>query len=222
MTAQSNEPVLVFATHNSHKLGEMRALLSPVLPGVQLGGYEGPEPRETGVSFAQNALIKARAAALHSGCAAIADDSGLSVDVLGGAPGIFSARWAGPNRDDAQNRALLLWQLADIAAEHRAAEFVCALALVIPGGSEHVVHGRWRGSIAAAASGEHGFGYDPIFIPAGEHRTAAELAPEEKQQHSHRSLAVRELAPVLASVLAPVLGAVREERFGDLHEQWHA
>ncbi|GEM00433.1 non-canonical purine NTP pyrophosphatase [Cellulomonas terrae] len=162
---------------------------------------DAPEPVEDGVTFTENALIKARALAAFTGLPAVADDSGLSVDVLGGAPGIFSARWAGTHGDDAANLALLLAQLADIAEPHRTARFVCAAALVTPDGFEHVETGTLEGVLATEPRGTGGFGYDPILVPVGETRTCAELSPEEKNAISHRGTAFRALVPTLVRVL---------------------
>lgn len=198
---------LVLATHNAHKVDELRAILVPALPGLDPAAVVGardvhaPEPVEDGVTFAENALIKARALAAATGLPAVADDSGLSVDVLGGAPGIFSARWAGRHGDDAANLALLLAQLADIAAPHRAARFVCAAALVTPDGSEHVELGTLEGTLATAPRGDHGFGYDPVLVPVGGTRTCAELTPDEKNAISHRGHAFRALVPHVVAAL---------------------
>lgn len=190
---------IVLASHNTHKLEELRRIVGPLIPGVELIGYEGPEPVETGTSFEENALLKARAAAVHTGLPAIADDSGIAVDILGGCPGIFSARWGGPTRSDTANVELLLWQLSDIADEHRAAGFVCAAALVVPeaagsDAAEICELGVWQGSVLRAQAGEGGFGYDPIFQPEGSCRSAAELAPAEKDRESHRTRAFTALA----------------------------
>lgn len=197
---------LVLASHNAHKLEELRRMLEPLIPGIELVGYDGPEPVENGTSFEANALLKARAAAALTGLPSIADDSGISVDVLGGCPGIFSARWAGPGRNDAANVELLLWQLSDIADEYRSAAFVCAAALAVPttGGDasgEVVVRGEWRGSVLRSPSGGGGFGYDPVFLPAGETRSAAELSPAEKNERSHRRRAFTALAEELRTRL---------------------
>jgi XTP/dITP diphosphohydrolase len=130
----------------------------------------------------------------------VADDSGICVDVLGGAPGVFSAYWAGHRKDAVANLELLLDQLSDIADEHRAAQFVSTIALVIPGGDEHVVEGVWPGRLASAPAGEGGFGYDPVFIPDGQDgtpRTVAEWSPAEKNAASHRARAFAALAPLL-------------------------
>lgn len=198
---------LVLATHNAHKVGELRAVLEPVVVGldpahvVSAADVGVPAPREDGVTFAENALIKARAIARATGLPAVADDSGLAVDVLGGAPGIFSARWAGSHGDDAANLALLIDQLADIRAEHRGAQFVCAAALVTPDGFEHVEEGVLRGTLATAPRGTNGFGYDPVLVPDGEERTCAEMSPAEKNAISHRGKAFRALAPHIARIL---------------------
>ncbi|MGK0742314.1 RdgB/HAM1 family non-canonical purine NTP pyrophosphatase [Leucobacter sp. Z1108] len=193
---------IVLASHNAHKLEELRRILAPLVPGIELIGYDGPEPIESGVTFEENALIKARAAASHTGLSALADDSGISVGVLGGSPGIFSARWAGPARSDEANVQLLLWQLSDIADGHRGAAFVCAAALVTPDGSERVVRGEWAGSILREPAGAGGFGYDPVFLPHGETRSAAELSPAEKDAESHRRRAFTALAPEIQKLTA--------------------
>ena len=198
---------LVLATHNAHKLGELREILDGRVPGldpadiVGAGDVGAPEPREDGVTFAENALIKARALAAHTGLPAVADDSGLCVDVLGGAPGIFSARWAGGHGDDAANLRLLLDQLSDVAPEHRAAHFACAAALVTPDGFEHVEIGEFHGTLTYEPRGTGGFGYDPILVPDGDTRTSAELTPAEKNAISHRGKAFRALAPTIVRVL---------------------
>ncbi|MFT4231809.1 MAG: non-canonical purine NTP pyrophosphatase [Leucobacter sp.] len=199
---------LVLASHNVHKLEELRRILGPLIPGVELVGYDGPEPVENGLSFEENALLKARAAAARTGMPAIADDSGIAVDVLGGCPGIFSARWGGPARSDTANVDLLLWQLVDVADEHRSAGFVCAAALALPGdgdapGDEVCELGVWPGSVLREPAGEHGFGYDPIFRPEGEQRSAAELASAEKDRLSHRTRAFTALAPEILARLLP-------------------
>ncbi|RHA43513.1 RdgB/HAM1 family non-canonical purine NTP pyrophosphatase [Cellulomonas rhizosphaerae] len=200
-------PRLVLATHNAHKVGELRAILAPVLPELAGDDVVGardvgaPEPVEDGVTFEANALIKARALAAFTGLPAVADDSGLAVDVLGGAPGIFSARWSGRHGDDAANLALLLAQVSDIAPEHRGARFVCAAALVTPDGFEHVETGALVGTLTFEPRGAGGFGYDPALVPLGESRTCAELSPDEKNAISHRGQAFRALAPVIARVL---------------------
>lgn len=198
---------IVLATHNPHKVEEFAAIVAATRPDIEVVGYDGPEPVEDGVTFADNALIKARTAAAHTGLPALADDSGICVDVLGGAPGVFSAYWAGHRKDAAANLELLLDQLSDIADPHRTAQFVSTIALVVPGGAdvpdrEHVVEGVWLGRLATEASGRGGFGYDPIFIPdgqaAGAARTAGEYSAAEKNADSHRARAFTALAPLLS------------------------
>ena len=190
----------VLATHNLHKIEEFNAILGSLVPGITVIGYDGPEPIEDGVSFAENALIKARAAAAHTGLPSLSDDSGICVDVLGGAPGIFSARWAGTAKDNAANVQLLLDQLSDVREEDRGAHFQCTIAAVNPvTNEEYVVEGKWPGRIAREVHGVNGFGYDPIFIPEGYEVTAAILDPDEKNHLSHRSRALRALAERLSS-----------------------
>ena len=196
---------LVLATRNQHKVGELHAILGAAGLDVDLVGADAypeiPDVRETGVTFAENALLKAHALARATGLPAVADDSGLCVDVLGGAPGIFSARWAGKHGDDRANLELLLAQLADIAAPHRTAHFACAAALALPDGTERVVEGRLLGTLRTAPSGDGGFGYDPILQPLGETRTCAELTPAEKNAISHRGEAFRGLAPLVRELV---------------------
>ncbi len=184
---------IVLATGNAHKVAELRAILTPLLPGVDLVPYDGPSPVEDGSTFLENALIKARAAAKATGLPALADDSGIEVTALGGAPGIHSARYAGTG-DDADNRALLLDRMAGVA--DRRARFVCA-AVVVDGERSWEAQAEWPGELLEAPSGDGGFGYDPLFQPAGEERSAAALSPEEKNAGSHRGLAFRALAAQL-------------------------
>lgn len=186
---------LVLATHNAHKVKEVAAILEPLVPGLELLGYEGPEPIEDGSSFLENSLIKARAAFLHTGITSIADDSGLAIEIMGGSPGIFSARWSG-EKDDEKNRNLVLAQLRDVPAGNRAASFVCTISLVGESG-EVSFTGVLPGRIKASASGTNGFGYDPIFIPEGFEVSSAELEPEVKNSISHRSMALSQLASYL-------------------------
>ena len=204
---------LVLATRNRHKVVELRAILSDALAaeGVDVdldravvGVDAFPDVAdvvESGVTFEANALLKARSVAEATGLPSLADDSGLAVDVLGGAPGIFSARWSGRHGDDRANLELLLAQLSDVPDEHRAAGFVCAAALVDPRGAEHVELGHCRGTLERSPRGDNGFGYDPILRLDGDTRTLAELAPEEKNAISHRSRALRAIAPALLDVL---------------------
>lgn len=184
---------LVLATHNQGKVAELRAIMAPA--GYDLVGYDGPEPVEDGVSFLENALIKARAAHQNTGLPAIADDSGLQVEILGGSPGIFTAIWSG-TKDNVSNRRLLLAQLKDIAQEHRKASFVCTIALVTDE-AEVSFTGNWPGEIAFEERGTNGHGYDPVFIPEGFELTAAELEPEVKNALSHRATAVSALMEYL-------------------------
>jgi XTP/dITP diphosphohydrolase len=190
------------ATRNPGKLVELRRLLEVEhVAGVRVLGLadvpEFPEEPETGATFAENALAKARDATKATGLAAVADDSGLTVDALGGMPGVLSARWSGRHGDDRANLELVLGQLADVPDARRGAAFVCAAALVVPGGQEVVVHGEWTGRLVRAPRGTGGFGYDPVFVPDGETRTSAELTPQEKDAASHRGRAMRALLPHL-------------------------
>jgi len=195
----------VLATHNAHKVDELRDILGDRLGHHQLIGYDGPEAVEDGDSFEANALIKARAAAVFTGLPAIADDSGICVDALGGAPGIHSARYAqlvhGTPRDDGDNLRLLLQNMHGVT--DRAAQFVCAAAVVdvaaLDVGSpfEHTERGVWPGSVLEAPVGQGGFGYDPIFRPDGLEVSSAELSPDEKNAQSHRARAFGMLVTVL-------------------------
>lgn len=187
---------IVFATGNKHKAQEAEAILRQANAGIQVLTYKGPEPIESGTTFLENALIKARAAYEATGKLSFADDSGIACEVMGGAPGIFSAIWSG-TRDDATNRNLLLKQLEDIPAEHRSAAFVCTIAMVGPD-EELSFTGVWPGSIAMQVAGSGGFGYDPVFIPQGLDVTAAELDPEVKNSMSHRFMALQQMAEYLA------------------------
>ncbi|MFD7876809.1 RdgB/HAM1 family non-canonical purine NTP pyrophosphatase [Streptomyces sp. NPDC059766] len=196
---------LILATRNAGKITELRAILADAGLPHDLVGADAypdiPDVKETGVTFAENALLKAHALAQATGHPAVADDSGLCVDVLGGAPGIFSARWAGRHGDDKANLDLLLAQLSDIAEEHRGAHFACAAALALPDGTERVVEGRLRGILRHTPAGTNGFGYDPVLQPDGETRTCAELTPAEKNAISHRGKAFRGLVPVVRELL---------------------
>ncbi len=200
---------LVLATRNAHKVEELRRILAGAglagPSGAQLVGADAfpdvPDVAETGATFTENALLKARALVAATGLPAVADDSGIAVDALNGMPGILSARWSGRHGDDAANLALLLAQTADVPDERRGAAFVCAAALVAPSGEERVVEGVLRGTLARAPRGAGGFGYDPAFVPEGEARTTAEMPPEEKDALSHRGRAFRELAPFVQALL---------------------
>ncbi|WP_104522370.1 RdgB/HAM1 family non-canonical purine NTP pyrophosphatase [Blastococcus atacamensis] len=196
---------LLLATRNPGKLAELQRLLATAVPGVDVVGLrdveEYPEAPETGATFADNALLKAREAVRHTGLPAVADDSGLSVDALNGMPGVLSARWSGRHGDDDANTALLLGQLADVPDERRGAAFVCAAALVTPDGIERVLEREWRGRVVREKRGSNGFGYDPVFVPEGLELTSAELSAAEKDARSHRGQAFAALVPVLAEVL---------------------
>ena len=208
MSERSEPKRIVLATHNPHKVEEFQAIVAATRPDFEVVGYDGPEPIEDGVTFAENALIKAHAAAEHTGLPALADDSGVCVDVLGGSPGVFSAYWAGHAKDAAANLNLLLDQLSDIGDPHRTAQFVSTIALVVPTTDgepvEHVVEGIWPGRLATAPSGAGGFGYDPIFVPDGQQpgaeRTVGEFTADEKNAASHRSRAFVALAELLAEL----------------------
>ncbi len=198
---------IVIATRNEGKRKELEEILRDVLDQpvtvLTAADVDLPEVVEDGVTFAANAELKARSAAAHTGLPAIADDSGLVVDVLGGAPGIFSARWSGRHGDDVANYELLLAQLADVPDEHRQAAFCCAAVFIDPNegpAPEAVVaEGRMTGRLGREPIGEHGFGYDPIFHPDGHDVTAAQLSAGEKNAISHRGKALRSLAQLLAA-----------------------
>jgi XTP/dITP diphosphohydrolase len=195
---------MLLATRNAKKLVELQRILDAALGAraVTLVGLddvpEYPEVPETGLTFGENALLKAREGADRTGLPTVADDSGLAVDALNGMPGVLSARWAGGHGDDKANLDLVLAQISDIPDEHRGAAFVCAAALVLPGGKEHLVEGRQPGRILHAPRGSGGFGYDPVFVGDGQDRTNAELTPQEKDAISHRGKALRALAKVIA------------------------
>lgn len=193
---------VVLATRNAGKIAELSRILAGVGGGVEIVGLEefpgAPDVPETGLTFADNALLKARAIAACTGLPAVADDSGIAVDALHGMPGVLSARWSGQHGDDGANLDLLLRQLSDVA--ERGAAFICVAALVVPAtGQELTTTGVLAGSLTRAPRGTNGFGYDPIFIPAGATTTTAELAPRDKDAISHRGRAFRALAPLIAA-----------------------
>lgn len=198
---------LVFATSNAHKVSELEAILEAAWDGfapgciARMSDFAVDSPVEDGVSFEENSLIKARALVRATGLAAIADDSGLTVDIMGGAPGIFSARWAGSHGDDDANLRLLLDQLADVPDRHRGAAFVSAAVLVTPQGQKFVERGEVRGTLTRSPRGQAGFGYDPIFVPEGLSVTTAQMSPEEKNAISHRGIAFRALMPRIVEYL---------------------
>jgi XTP/dITP diphosphohydrolase len=192
----------VLATRNAGKIAELGRILADVGGGVEIVGLESfpdaPDVPEIGLTFADNALLKARAIAACTGLPAVSDDSGLAADALHGMPGVLSARWAGRHGDDTANLELLLGQLADV--DERGAAFVCVAALALPdGGGEWTATGVLAGSLARAPRGGNGFGYDPIFVPEGLSVTTAELAPSEKDAISHRGRAFRAIAPLIAA-----------------------
>jgi len=196
---------LLLATRNPGKLAELQRLLESAVPGVAVVGLrdvpEYPEAPETGATFAENALLKAREAVRYTGLPAVADDSGLTVDALNGMPGVLSARWSGRHGDDAANTALLLGQLADVPDERRGGAFVCAAAIVTPDGAERVLERSWRGQVVREPRGTNGFGYDPVFLPDGLERTAAELTAAEQDARRHRGQAFAALVPLVAELL---------------------
>ena len=210
------QPRVVLATRNPHKVTELSRILAATGVAVTPVGLDAypqmPEVPETGLTFADNALLKARAVAAFTGLPAVADDSGLCVDALHGMPGVFSARWAGKHGDDVANLDLVLGQLSDVPV--RGAQFVCVAALALPpatgaaddqGRREWTVTGVLTGTLTRAARGSGGFGYDPIFVATGKAVTNAELTPEGKDAISHRGRALRALAPVIAKHAASSL-----------------
>jgi XTP/dITP diphosphohydrolase len=196
---------LLVASRNAKKLAELnRILAAEGLSGLTVVGLADvppfPEAPETGATFEDNALAKARDAVAATGLPSIADDSGLTVDALNGMPGVLSARWAGGHGDDAANLDLVLAQLRDVPARRRGGAFVAAAALVTPDGAETVVRGEWRGTLTREPRGTNGFGYDPIFVPDGHEVTSAELSSAEKDALSHRGRALRQLLPNLRAL----------------------
>lgn len=196
---------LALATGNAAKLAELRRILRSAAVDVEVLGLADlppyPEPEENGRTFAENALLKAHACVAATGCASLADDSGLAVDVLNGMPGVRSARWSGPDATDASNNALLLRQLFDVARLDRVAQFVCAMAFVPAVGEPEVRLAALSGRLLTEPRGDNGFGYDPLFVADGQTRTSAELAPAEKDAISHRAQAIRAMVPVLVAAV---------------------
>lgn len=193
---------LLVASRNAKKLEELRRILDGAGLDV-IGLADVPafaEAPETGATFEENAVAKARDAVAATGLPTVADDSGIAIDALNGMPGVLSARWAGSAKDDAANLSLVLEQLADVPDERLTAAFVCASALVRPDGTEVVVRGVWPGTIARKPRGTNGFGYDPIFVPEGGSRTSAELSSAEKDAISHRGRALAQLLPHLRAL----------------------
>jgi XTP/dITP diphosphohydrolase len=205
---------VVLATNNAKKLAELRRLVAAEAPHIEVLGLADvatyPEPAETERTFEGNALLKARACVAATGLPALADDSGLAVDVLNHMPGVRSARWAGPGASDEENNSLLLRQLADVPPAERTARFVCAMALALPDGSEHVRVGVMHGRLAVSPAGQNGFGYDPLFVADGYTMTNGELGPSTKDAISHRGRAVRAILPVLIAELRRLELVARE------------
>jgi XTP/dITP diphosphohydrolase len=196
---------VLLASNNKKKLEELRRILEPIVPGIQVLGladvtpYE--EPAETEPTFEGNALLKAHAAVAATGLPSIADDSGICVDALHGMPGVLSARWSGPAKDNHANNVLLLGQLEDVPDERRGATFVAAVAFCRPGAEDVIIRGEMPGSVIRELRGTGGFGYDVLFRADGYDRTTAELSIEEKDAISHRGKALRALAPIVAEAL---------------------
>jgi XTP/dITP diphosphohydrolase len=194
---------VVLATRNPHKIEELHRLLET--PGVVFldlrSGPPVPEVEEDGATYAENAMKKARAVADARGLLSLADDSGLEVDALDGAPGVRSARYAGEGATDAENRAKLLAALAAVPEERRTARFRCAIAIAVPGGSTMTVEGACEGTILRGERGSGGFGYDPLFLPRGETETFAEMSDVRKDSLSHRGVAMRHASEVLSGLV---------------------
>lgn len=204
MTSASMTTKIVLASRNAKKLAELRRILTPQIPDIKVLGLDDvesfEEPAETEPTFEGNALIKARACLEATGIPSLADDSGLCVDALNGMPGVLSARWSGDG--DQANNALLLRQIGDVPEGRRFAQFRCAVALCVPGGTETVEHGEMTGRILRAPQGQGGFGYDPLFAADGYDLSTAELTPEEKDLISHRGKALRAIAPHVIAALS--------------------
>jgi XTP/dITP diphosphohydrolase len=205
VTVPARGPALLLATRNRKKLAELLRILDASRVDVALADLSGypdmPEVVETGRTFGENALLKARATVEYTGLPAVAEDSGLCVDALNGMPGVLSARWSGGHGDDEANLRLVLAQLGDVPSKHRGAHFEAAAALVLPSGAEHTTEGSVYGTITAAPRGSNGFGYDPIFLPDGYTLTTAEMREQDKDAISHRGQALRRLAPIIAARL---------------------
>lgn len=197
---------LILATRNQGKILELRRILDQLSDGaielVSVDQYPDiPDVDETGLTFEENSLLKARAICKATGLPSLADDSGLCVDALGGAPGIFSARYAGTHGDDEANLNKVLEQLKNVTDENRRAHFTCVTALVMPDGQEVTEEGLFHGHITHAPMGENGFGYDPIFIPTGSTVTSAQMSAEEKDLVSHRGKSLRAIAPQVIALM---------------------
>jgi len=196
---------LVLATANAHKVIEFQRILNELIPDLELiaaSSFPGvPEVAETGATFAENALLKARAISEFTKLPALADDSGLCVECLSGSPGIYSARYAGPTSNDAQNVEKILKEIEDVETDLLGAHFECAIAFVdLSENIELVVDGIMQGSLIKEVRGKNGFGYDPIFVPQGLSQTSAEISNSEKDQLSHRGKALRKMAVILSQL----------------------
>lgn len=195
---------LVIATRNQGKIAEVQRLLNEHAPLLRLRSvaeFDLPDVEETGESFEENALLKAMTIARATGLPALADDSGISIDALGGAPGVYSARWSGTHGDDVANNKKVLAELSDVPETERGAQFVCVIALALPSGQNLTVRGEVKGSIRTEPIGDFGFGYDPIFQPDGYSITTAQMSPDEKDAISHRGKALREIAPKIQAFI---------------------
>lgn len=203
----AERPRVFLASRNAKKIEEMRRILDADLPGIEVLGLDDvvayDEPVEDQPTFEGNALLKALAGVEATGLPSLADDSGLCVDALNGMPGVLSARWSGPPKDDHRNNTLLLDQLSDVPDRRRGAEFRCAVALCHPGGEQKITTGEMRGRIIRELQGSGGFGYDVLFVPDDQEGelTAAEMSPEAKDRISHRGHSLRAIAPVVAVLL---------------------
>ena len=197
---------LVLATRNKGKIAEVERLISQYAGNINLrsvADFNLDDVEETGTTFEENALLKADTIARLTGLPALADDSGISIDALDGAPGVYSARWSGVHGDDAANIAKVLKELDGVPDSDRGAQFVCVIALALPDGRHIMVRGEVHGTVGHEPIGEYGFGYDPIFQPHGYEITTAQMDPELKDSISHRGRALREIAPKIA----PFIGA---------------
>jgi len=205
VTGAPRDPALLLATRNPKKLAELLRILEASRVDVALADLSGypdmPEVVETGTTFEENALLKARATVEYTGLPAVAEDSGLCVDALNGMPGVLSARWSGGHGDDDANLQLVLAQLTDVPSKRRGAHFEAAATLVLPSGAEHTTEGSIFGTITSEPRGSNGFGYDPIFLPDGYRITTAEMSEQDKDAISHRGRALRHLAPIIAARL---------------------
>jgi XTP/dITP diphosphohydrolase len=197
---------LVLATRNKGKIAEVQRLLSQHAAHINLrsvADFSLDDVEETGTTFEENALLKAVTIARRTGLPALADDSGISIDALGGAPGVYSARWSGVHGDDAANIAKVLKELEGVSDTNRGAQFVCVIALALPDGRHIMVRGEVEGFVRHEPVGDYGFGYDPIFQPDGFEITTAQMDPATKDVISHRGKALRAIAPKIA----PFIGA---------------